>query len=218
MKVLLILSGGMDSATLLYELRAQGHHVECIGINYAQRHRKELRCAAQLCEELDVAFQIIDLSGMAPFLAGSSQSDPTVDVPFGRYDEPSMKKTVVPNRNMLMLAAAGSAAITRGFEALAYGAHAGDHAIYPDCRSDFVDVMAEAFMLCDWAPLQLLAPYLDIDKGEIAKRGLILGVPYEKTWTCYVGLEKPCGQCGACVERAEAFEYAGKPDPLLSRG
>jgi 7-cyano-7-deazaguanine synthase len=217
MKVLLILSGGMDSATLLYELLSYGHQVECIGVNYSQRHSKELGCAAQLCKDLDVKFEIIDLSSMAPFLSGSSQSDPTVDVPFGRYDEPSMKKTVVPNRNMLMLAAAGSAAIARGFDAIAYGAHAGDHTIYPDCRGEFVDVMSDAFMLCDWSPLKLLAPYLELSKGQIAKHGLALGVPYEKTWTCYVGLDKPCGQCGACVERAEAFEYAGKPDPLLSR-
>lgn len=215
MKTTLILSGGMDSATLLYDLLANGDEVDCIGVNYKQRHSKELGYAASLCNDLRVPFDVLDLSSLAGFLTGSSQSDPSVPVPFGKYDEPSMKLTVVPNRNMFMLAAAGAVAIARKADRLAYGAHAGDHTIYPDCRPDFVEAMAKAFGLCDWHTLGLHAPYINMTKGDICKRGVELGVPYEKTWTCYVGEDAPCGKCGSCTERAEAFEFAGIADPLL---
>jgi 7-cyano-7-deazaguanine synthase len=216
MKTVLILSGGMDSATLLYDLLAHGDSVEAIGVNYKQRHGKELACAADLCNGLGVRFDVLDLSSLSGFLTGSSQSDPNVPVPFGKYDEPSMKLTVVPNRNMFMLAAAGAVAIARKADRLAYGAHAGDHTIYPDCRPEFVDAMCKAFGLCDWHTLALHAPYIDMTKGDICKRGVELRVPYEKTWTCYVGGDRPCGKCGSCTERAEAFEFAGVSDPLLA--
>ncbi len=216
MKTIVILSGGMDSATLLYDLLAYGDSVEAIGVNYKQRHSKELVCAKQLCDSLDVRFDVLDLSTLAAFLTGSSQSDPSIPVPLGKYDEPSMKLTVVPNRNMFMLAAAGAVAISRKADRLAYGAHAGDHTIYPDCRPKFVKAMTEAFQLCDWHSLGLYAPYISMTKGDICKRGVELGVPYEKTWTCYVGGDRPCGKCGSCTERAEAFEFAGVPDPLLA--
>lgn len=206
----------MDSATLLYDLVTHGDTVEAISVNYKQRHSKELNCAEWLCRDLGVRFDILDLSGLSSFLTGSSQSDPSVPVPFGKYDEPSMKLTVVPNRNMFMLAAAGAVAIARKADRLAYGAHAGDHTIYPDCRPEFVVAMAKAFGLCDWHTLGLHAPYINMTKGDICKRGVELRVPYEKTWTCYVGDDKPCGKCGACTERAEAFEFAGIADPLRS--
>ena len=215
MKTVLILSGGMDSATLLYHLRSQGDEVECLGIDYKQRHGRELGYAYALCKKLGVRFDVLDLSGLAQFLTGSSQSDPSIPVPFGKYDEPSMKLTVVPNRNMFMLAAAGAVAIARKADRLAYGAHAGDHTIYPDCRPEFVHAMLAAFKLCDWHSLDLVAPFINMTKGEIAAAGIALGVPYSSTWTCYVGGSQPCGQCGACTERAEAFAFAGHPDPLL---
>lgn len=218
MKTVLILSGGMDSATLLYDLVAAGDSVEAIGIDYKQRHGRELDCAARLCRDLSIRFDVIDLSGLARFLTGSSQSDPSVPVPLGRYDEPNMKLTVVPNRNMFMLAAAGAVAIARRADRLAYGAHAGDHTIYPDCRPEFVSAMAEALAVSDWHRLGLHAPYLAMSKGDICKRGVALGVPYENTWTCYQGGEEPCGRCGSCTERAEAFAFAGVPDPLLAGG
>ena len=218
MKTVLILSGGMDSATLLYDLLASGDSVEAIGVNYKQRHGKELDYANTLCRDIGVRFDVLDLSGLSSFLTGSSQSDPSVPVPFGKYDEPSMKLTVVPNRNMFMLAAAGAVAIARKADRLAYGAHAGDHTIYPDCRPEFVAAMRAGFALCDWHPLGLHVPYVNMTKGDICKRGVELRVPYEKTWTCYVGGDRPCGKCGSCTERAEAFAFAGIPDPLLAVG
>ncbi len=215
MKQLLIFSGGMDSSTLLYDLLSQGHEVSTMSFNYKQRHSKELRCAETVANRAGVPWELIDLSPITPLLSGSSQSDLSVAVPMGRYDEPSMKQTVVPNRNMIMLAVAGAAAVARKLDAVVYGAHAGDHAIYPDCREPFIAAMSSALSLCDWHSIVLLAPYVSMSKGDICKRGVQLHVPFAETWTCYVGGEKPCGTCGACTERADAFAFADCVDPLL---
>jgi len=215
MKILVVLSGGMDSATLLWLLKSQEHHVEAVTIDYKQRHIKEIDSAKSLCAMLGVKHDIIDLSSIGQYLTGSSQSDLSVDVPHGRYDEPSMKLTVVPNRNMLLLAAAGAVAIARKMDQVAYGAHSGDHAIYPDCRPAFVDSMRETFKLADWHQIDIATPFINIDKGRICNLGIDLGVPYHMTWTCYAGDELPCRKCGACVERAEAFAFAKATDPLI---
>lgn len=215
MKQLLIFSGGMDSSTLLYDLISQGHIVSTMSFNYKQRHSKELQCAETIANRAGVPWELIDLSSITPLLSGSSQSDLSVAVPMGRYDEPSMKQTVVPNRNMIMLAVAGAVAVARKLDAVVYGAHAGDHAIYPDCREPFIAAMSSALSLCDWHSIVLLAPYVSMSKGDICKRGVELHVPFTETWTCYVGGEKPCGTCGACTERADAFAFADCVDPLL---
>jgi len=212
MKTVLILSGGMDSATLLWFLLARGDDVRCLSINYGQRHSKELGFAAHLCAITKVEHRIADLSVLRPFLAGSSQTDDSVAVPHGHYAAENMKLTVVPNRNALMLAVATAWAISSKSAAVAYGAHAGDHAIYPDCRPEFTDAMEKVMLLCDFTPIKLDRPFIHIDKGQICK----LGVPFELTWSCYKGKEVPCGKCGACQERQEAFAFAGVPDPLLA--
>jgi 7-cyano-7-deazaguanine synthase len=216
MKTAVIFSGGMDSATLLYHLRNQGHTVLPIGVDYGQRHRKELACANRFCSGIGLEYRVLDFRSIGALLVGSSQTDPTIQVPHGHYATDNMKLTVVPNRNMMMLAAAGAVALANGCTALAYGAHGGDHSIYPDCRPAFIDVMRDAFRLCDWTQLELMVPFQDWHKGEIAQEGIRLGVPYELTWTCYEGGERPCSLCGACSERKEAFEYAGAQDPLLT--
>ena len=214
MKLLLIFSGGMDSTTLLYDLIDQGHTMTTMSFNYQQRHHKELVAAQKVAGMVGVGWEEVDLSTLSRFLTGSSQSDTSVSVPRGRYDEPTMKQTVVPNRNMIMLAVAGAAAITRKLDGVVYGAHAGDHTIYPDCREPFVTSMMAALHLCDWHPVKLLAPYLHKTKNDICARGLELGVPFGETWTCYVGEDHPCGTCGACTERAEAFASTHTDDPL----
>ena len=216
MKTVLILSGGMDSAVLLHHLQATGHEVAALSIDYGQRHRRELHCAGYLAREAHARYQLADLSSLRPLLAGSSQTDGSVEVPHGHYSEESMKQTVVPNRNMLLLSCAIAWAVSLKFDAVAYGAHAGDHAIYPDCREEFCKAMAEVAKVCDWHPVELVRPFIAMTKGEIVKRGLELGVPFQHTWTCYEGLHTPCGKCGSCVERAEAFAFAGAPDPLLA--
>ena len=214
MKTIVVLSGGMDSAVLLWYLRDKGYDIETVSIDYGQRHRKEIICAKDLAIKAKVKHDVIDLTSLGALLKGSSQSDLSVPVPFGRYDEPSMKLTVVPNRNMVLLASVGAVAIARKAECIAYGAHAGDHTIYPDCRPEFVNSMRQAFNLADWHSIGILAPFIDMSKGEICLIGAKLSVPFELTWTCYMGDSRPCGKCGSCVERAEAFAFAGIPDPL----
>jgi 7-cyano-7-deazaguanine synthase len=213
MKVVLIFSGGLDSTTLLYDLLSQGHKVYCLSVNYGQRHGVELLAAQKICAARWVVHQIADLRGLQPLLKGSSQTDPLVEVPEGHYAEESMKLTIVPNRNMLMLAVAGAWAIGLKADVVAYAAHAGDHAIYPDCRDEFARALGEALALADWHSVQLLRPYVHLSKADIVKRGNELGVPFEETWSCYKGGTIHCGRCGTCVERREAFQLAGLIDP-----
>lgn len=225
-KMVVVLSGGMDSAVLLYDCLKAGHEVAALSVHYGQRHSTELISAQWLVNAVArhpryakqlLAYHVVDLHGLRSVMKGSSQTDAGVAVPHGRYDDDVMKKTVVPNRNMLLLSVAGALAVSVGAEAIAYGAHAGDHAIYPDCRPAFVAAMDTALGLCDYVPLRMHVPFLDMSKGDIAKLGLALGVPFELTWTCYEGDREhgPCGKCGACVERAEAFSFADATDPLV---
>ena len=210
MKKVLIYSGGMDSTVLMYELKAQGHEVHALGIDYGQRHGKELGCAAGICNRLRVPFRIADLSGLRPLLAGSSQTDDSIPVPEGHYAAESMKATVVPNRNMIMLAMAAGYAMSIGAERVAYAAHAGDHAIYPDCRPEFADALDHAIGLADWRKVALERPFVHLAKAEIAALGYALNVPFGDTWSCYKGGSYHCGKCGTCVERREAL---GVQDP-----
>ena len=212
-KAVVILSGGMDSTTLLYDIKKQGFDVYALSFNYHQKHRKELLCAQKTCEKLGIFHRILDLSVLNE-VAPSALTRDDQEVPEGHYESDNMKQTVVPNRNMVMLSLATAYAISIDAENLYYGAHAGDHTIYPDCRRVFVDSMRVAIQLADWKEVKLYAPYLGIDKGDIAIKGKELGVDYSLTWTCYKGKVKACGKCGACQERLEAFAKAGIKDPV----
>lgn len=216
-KIVAILSGGMDSTTLVYQLVRQGLEVACLSFDYGQRHVKELEAARRTTQKLRLEHIIIPFGTEMKYLVSKSAlTDTNQEVPQGHYAAENMKATVVPNRNMIMLALAAGYAITFGAKKLAYGAHAGDHAIYPDCRPEFAEAMTKALLLCHFdGGIQLIAPFMNITKSDICIIGLNLRVPYEDTWTCYAGLDKPCGVCGSCVERAEAFEFAGIIDPLL---
>ncbi len=205
MKTLLIYSGGMDSTVALYKFLAEGRDVACMGVNYGQKHATELVHAEQLCASLGVSFKVADLSALRPLLAGSSQTDDSVPVPEGHYAEESMKATVVPNRNMIMLAVAAGYAMSIGATSVAYAAHAGDHAIYPDCRPEFADALEHAIKLADWREVKLDRPFINMTKTDIAMLGVELSVPFEKTWSCYKGGAAHCGKCGTCVERKEAL-------------
>jgi 7-cyano-7-deazaguanine synthase len=211
--VVVIVSGGMDSVTLLYDVISQGHKPHVITFNYNQRHQKEIQCAKYHCEKLVPDHLIVNL-GVLNELAESSLTRPNLPVPEGNYDEPSMKATVVPNRNMVMISLATALAISTKSEAVYYGAHAGDHTIYPDCRPEFVKAMDVAMKLCDWRRIELRAPYLRMTKADILRIGKTLNVDYNQTWTCYKGEQLSCGQCGSCRERLEAFEIASMTDPL----
>jgi len=212
-KAVLILSGGLDSTTLLYDLLDQGYEVSALTFDYHQKHKKEIQCAKATCAKLHIPHKIVDISVLND-LAPSSLTRDEWNVPEGHYAEESMKQTVVPNRNMVFLSLAASYAIGTGAQELFYAAHAGDHAIYPDCRPVFVSAMETALHLCDWKDLTLRVPYVHLSKGDIVKKGLALGVDYADTWSCYKGGNRPCGKCGACTERREAFEVAGEKDPL----
>jgi 7-cyano-7-deazaguanine synthase len=213
MKVILLASGGLDSTTALYHLKAEGHEVKCLGIDYGQRHDKELKAAQKIADRAGVEYRMVDLSAIQPLLAGSSQTSSEVEVPEGHYTEESMKLTVVPNRNMIMLSIAMGWAVSLKFDAVAYAAHAGDHTIYPDCRPEFVDSMKQAAKLCDWHQLELNSPFNGWSKSEIVKRAVELDAPLDRTWSCYKGNESHCGRCGTCTERREAFKLAGVQDP-----
>ncbi|MFM9146691.1 MAG: 7-cyano-7-deazaguanine synthase, partial [Verrucomicrobiota bacterium] len=136
-----------------------------------------------------------------------------VKVPEGHYEEESMKATVVPNRNMLLISVATAWAVSLRAESVAYGAHGGDHAIYPDCRPEFAEALDRAVRLADWHEVRLERPFVKMDKAAIVRRGAELDVPFSLTWSCYVGGERHCGKCGTCVERKEAFRLARVTDP-----
>ena len=195
----------MDSTTLLYWLLNRGDDVSALSFVYGQRHVREVDAARSICTKLGVGHKV----SILPHIAGSSLTGQS-KIPHGHYEEESMKSTVVPNRNMIMIAHATSVAIAGGFNNVAYAAHSGDHAIYPDCRDEFLQVMRKAIKLCDWAEIELVAPFVHLDKIDIASIGDRLGVPFDMTWTCYEGGDVPCGKCGACVERSEALETIGK--------
>jgi len=184
-----------------------------LSVDYGQRHRKELDSASAICRITGISHEVADLRGITHLLKGSSLTDSKIDVPDGHYAEESMKATVVPNRNMIMLSVAIGYAISLGAQFVAYGAHAGDHIIYPDCRPEFAAAINTAALLADWHQVELLRPFIRLTKAEIAKRGAELNVPFELTWSCYKGGERHCGRCGTCVERAEAFNLTGLQDP-----
>jgi 7-cyano-7-deazaguanine synthase len=210
----IIVSGGLDSTTLLYHLVKQNLKITALSFDYGQRHSRELVCACWQCDSLKVPHKIIDLGNIKQLLQGSSLTSPEIVTPEGHYAQENMKLTVVPNRNMIMLSLAIACAISLKAPKVWYGAHAGDHAIYPDCRPAFVKAMQRTADLCDWNPVDIEAPFLGIDKAGIVSIGLELGVRYDQTWTCYSGREKACGKCGSCSERLEAFEKNHLKDPL----
>ena len=213
MKGVVILSGGMDSTTLLYDVVKQGYETYAVSFDYNQKHKRELEGAKATCDKLGLEHKVLDL-GVLNHVAPSALTRDDWDIPEGHYADENMKQTVVPNRNMVMLSLATAYAIGKDANTLFYGAHAGDHDIYPDCRKEFVNSLKNTIKLADWNEVELKAPYLDIDKGDIAIKGKELGVDYSLTWTCYKGKKDACGKCGSCVERLEAFDKAGIKDVI----
>jgi 7-cyano-7-deazaguanine synthase len=215
MKIVAVISGGLDSGVMLGRFQDQGHTVTALSVNYGQRHRRELDFARQLAAHYGVPWTLADLSALRPLFIGSSQTDDTIAVPHGHYAAESMKVTVVPNRNMLLLATAGALAMGSRADAVAFAAHAGDHTIYPDCREEFVVAMRRVLGLADWHQVDLLCPFLHRTKAEIVLQGARMAFPFALTYSCYEGEEDHCGRCGTCVERREAFALAGVSDPTV---
>lgn len=214
MKTLVICSGGLDSVTLAYRVAHAGHLDSLISFDYGQRHNIELEFARRCASDLGVSHQVIDLKPLGQVLSGSALTD-DIDVPHGHYEADSMRLTVVPNRNPIMMAIAFGAAAAKQLDAVALAVHGGDHFIYPDCRPEFIAQFAamEKQALEGVAEIELQAPFVHWHKSDIAAEGSRLGVPFERTWSCYEGGEHHCGRCGTCVERREAMATANVPDP-----
>jgi 7-cyano-7-deazaguanine synthase len=213
MKAVVLFSGGLDSTVLVYDLLNEGADLKLLSIDYGQRHEKELKSSSEIAEFLGLEHEILRLPMLNNLLGGSALTDPSISLPEGHYAEDSMKATVVPNRNMILLSLAAGHAISLQFDTVAYAAHAGDHTIYPDCRPEFATAMDQALKLCDWNTVSLYRPFVQLSKHDLVRKGKELGVPFEKTWSCYAGNDKHCGKCGTCVERKEAFELVGLLDP-----
>lgn len=207
---IIIVSGGMDSVTLLYDYKdriALG-----ISFDYGSNHNaKEIPFAKLHCERLGIKHVTIPLDFMHQYFK-SSLLEGADAIPEGHYQDENMKSTVVPFRNGIMLAIAAGMAESYGLSHVMIANHGGDHAIYPDCRPEFISAMSNATEAGSYNGVTVLAPYTNITKGDIARRGKELGIDYNETWSCYKGGEKHCGKCGTCVERKEALHYAGIED------
>lgn len=226
MKILVLSSGGVDSTTCLAMAVAEvgAENVLALSVYYGQKHDKEIQAAKKSAEYYGVERMELDLSVI---FAGSNCSllkQSTEDIPLESYaqqiEETHGEKpvsTYVPFRNGLFLSSAASIALSHGCSKIMYGAHADDAAgaAYPDCSLDFVGAMNQAIYLGSGNQLTIEAPFVSLTKADVVRKGLELGVPYDLTWSCYEGGEKPCGKCGTCIDRMRAFEKNGVVDPLL---
>lgn len=218
-----IISGGMDSSVLAYVLAEEEYQIHFLSFDYGQRHRVELDHAKKIVANLNAPWKtifhrhtIIDIAAIGKGLA-SSLTNPSIPVPDGHYQESTMKATVVPNRNAIMLAIAYGYAVAEHAEMVATGVHSGDHFIYPDCRPEFIHTIEAAFMAgnAGFGTAQIYTPFLNRTKADIVSLGAAFNVPFQDTWSCYKGGEIHCGTCGTCYERREAFMLAEVPDPTI---
>ena len=214
MKVsVIVLSGGMDSVTLLYDKQEQ--IALAITFDYGSNHNaREAACAALHCQRLGIEHLVIPLSFISQYFK-SSLLEGADAIPEGDYADDNMRSTVVPFRNGIMLAIACGIAESRNLTQVLIANHFGDHAIYPDCRADFIRPMSEAMRAGTYIGVQVCAPYTGITKTEIAQIGKRLGIDYGETYSCYKGGEHHCGRCGTCIERREALREAGIDDPTI---
>lgn len=212
-KVVVLVSGGMDSVTALYHAAADHEVVAGLSFDYGSKHNhREIPFARLHCEKLGVPHRFVPLPFMDE-LFDSHLLRSGGKIPDGHYEDENMRQTVVPFRNGILLSIAAGFAESAGASGLVIAAHSGDHAIYPDCREEFMEPMARAIEAGTYADLQVLRPFIDLRKEGIAAVGSGLGIDYSMTWSCYKGGNLHCGRCGTCVERKEAFERAGLEDP-----
>jgi 7-cyano-7-deazaguanine synthase len=206
MNTLALLSGGMDSSTLVAASAAEA----AVFVDYGQRHVRERRSAEAIAAHYAIPLYPLDLTSYGRNVT-SALTTPGATVPHGHYAADNMAQTVVPNRNAVMLSAAAGVAASLGLTRVMTAVHAGDHAVYADCRPDFIDAISEAtFLGCG---VSIAAPFVYMTKAEIAALAWQMDVPLGLTWSCYEGGEMHCGRCGTCVERAEAISLAGFLDP-----
>ncbi len=214
-RAVVLVSGGMDSATALYDSAGKYDVVAGLSFDYGAKHNdREIPFAAFHCLKLGIRHEVISLD----FINRLFRSDLLKSggaIPEGHYEEQTMKQTVVPFRNGIMMAVTAGFAESMGAQGLVIAAHSGDHAIYPDCREDFMTSMEVTIRLGTYAQVEVIRPFIAMRKAEIVKLGLDLGVDFSRTWSCYKGGDLHCGKCGTCVERREAFLIAGIRDPTV---
>ena len=213
---LIVVSGGMDSVTLLYEYKER--IALALSFDYGSNHNaREIPLAAMHCQRLGIEHLTLSLGFMHDYFR-SSLLEGADAIPEGSYAEANMKSTVVPFRNGIMLAIAAGMAESRGLSQVLIANHNGDHAIYPDCRNEFICAMDAATKAGTYANVRVAAPYTNISKADIARKGKELGIDYSETWSCYKGGEKHCGRCATCVERREALSQADIVDTTPYEG
>ena len=213
MNTLVLLSGGVDSSTALHWAHREHTVVGALAFHYGSNHaERELACARTQAEALRLPLHEVDLRSISRHLSSALLSGAAA-IPTGEYDEDNMRQTVVPFRNGIFLAIAAGIAESCGAEAVVIAAHSGDHAIYPDCREDFMQAMGQAIARGTYAGISILRPFIGMSKGQIVALGAELGVDFARTYSCYCGGLRHCGLCGTCQERRAAFAAAGVADP-----
>ncbi len=225
MKALVLFSGGVDSTTCLaLAIEKYGkENVIALSITYGQKHEKEIKSAEKIAEYYGVEKTDLDLSRIFCFSDCSLLSGSESEIPHESYAQQLEKtdgspvSTYVPFRNGLFLSSAAAVALSKNCGVIYYGAHSDDSAgnAYPDCSEQFNSAMNKAIYEGSGRQLEIIAPFVNLTKADVVKKGLELGVPYELTWSCYEGKDKPCGSCGTCIDRQKAFELNGVKDPLM---
>ncbi|MCF8372956.1 MAG: 7-cyano-7-deazaguanine synthase QueC [Bacteroidales bacterium] len=222
MKAVVLLSGGLDSATALYLAKSKGFEVFALSFEYGQKHKRELEAAQKLASKIGVTEHKIvslNLSGWG----SSSLTNQDVEISQGHIDSGEIPATYVPARNMIFLSVAASYCEALGAQDIFIGVSEVDYSGYVDCRREFIDAMEAAInkgTVCaveDDRPIKIHAPFINMTKAEEIKLGVGMGVDYSLTWSCYRGGDKPCGSCDSCLLRAKAFSEAGYRDPGLNK-
>ena len=225
MKALVLFSGGVDSTTCLAIAvdKYGAENVIALSIYYGQKHNKEIECSRKIANYYGVKLKTLDLALIFADSDCSLLKGSEAEIPKETYAEQLEKtdgkpvSTYVPFRNGLFLSSASSIALANGCSVIYYGAHSDDSAgnAYPDCSDEFNNAMNLAINLGSGGQLEIIAPFVNLTKADVVKKGLELGVPYEMTWSCYEGGDKLCGKCGTCRDRIKAFEANGVTDPLM---
>jgi 7-cyano-7-deazaguanine synthase len=211
MKPLVILSGGVDSATALYLARSKYKEVEAVNFAYGSKHEKqECKCARKIADKLGVKLYSISMDFIGTHFKSSLLGG---TIPEGEYNEKDMNSTVVPFRNGIMLSIAAGLAESVGCDEIVLGNHGGDHFVYPDCRPEFIKAMSKAVFEGSGSKVQIWSPFCCLSKTDIIRIGNDLGVDFADTYSCYNGGELHCGKCATCLERKKAFELASVIDP-----
>jgi len=220
MKSVVVFSGGIDSTTLLFKLKNEGHEIYTITFSYGQKHSRELESAKKIASILKFDHKIVDISSLQSLL-DSALTNPNIaipKVPVGAQFYETLKTTVVPNRNAIFLSIAAGYAQSIGANNVFYAAHYSDRGIYPDCRQEFIEAFEKMSRISlENNSLSVQSPFVNMNKSDIVRLGSELGIPYELTWSCYSGDTKHCGTCSACRERKRAFFEAGIKDPTVYR-